>query len=117
MEVFGILELALPIGDDVPEHPKAVLVVENQKLSGHAPGDGTMRFRFCPKAAKSIRIQESTATCLHSMGQPEESRASTPSPGVAQHPAANLPNWWTDDPSPNVAEGSHHGAKTVNRMA
>jgi len=34
---------------------------------------------------------------------------------MAQRPAANLPNWWTDDPSPKVAEGSHSGAKTVNR--
>ena len=38
-----------------------------------------------------------------------------PSPGMARQPDGSLPNWWTDDPSPDVAEGLHHGAKTVNR--
>jgi hypothetical protein len=114
MEVFGILELVLPIGNDIPEQPEAVLVVENQKLPGHAPGDGTMRFRFCPKAAKSygFRIQSNVSALDGKMGGIE---AYIPSPDMAQHPAANLPNWWTDDPSLDVAEGSHSGAKTVNR--
>jgi hypothetical protein len=30
-------------------------------------------------------------------------------------PSARLPHWWTDDPAANLAEGSHSGAKTVNR--
>jgi hypothetical protein len=32
-----------------------------------------------------------------------------------RHPAQDLPNWWTDDPSPEVMEGVHIGAKTVNQ--
>ena len=114
MEVFGILELVLPIGNNVPEQPEAVLVVENQKLSGHAPGDGTMRFRFCPKSAKGFdfKIQSNVPAIDGKIGGIE---AYIPSPDIARHPAANLPNWWTDDPSPDVAEGSHSGAKTVNQ--
>jgi len=114
MEIFGILELVLPMGDDVPEQPEAVLAVENQKLSGHTPGDGTMRFRFYPKAAKKIdfKIQSNVPALDGKTGGIE---AYIPSPDMAQSPAANLPNWWTDDPSPEVAEGSHSGAITVSQ--
>ena len=52
MEEFGILELVLSLGEDAPENPEALLDVENQSLDGYAPGDGTMRFRFSPKAAR-----------------------------------------------------------------
>ncbi len=114
MEVFGILELALPMGKDFPERPEAALQVENQKLSGHAPGDGTMRFRFCPKAAKTYRFMiQSNVPALN--GKTGGIKACIPSPAMAKRPAANLPNWWTDDPSPELAEGPHSGAKTVNR--
>ncbi|MDT8301672.1 MAG: DUF1593 domain-containing protein [Sedimentisphaerales bacterium] len=114
MEVFGILELMLPIGNDVSEQFEAVLVVENQKLSGHAPGDGTMRFRFCPKAAKTYNF-----TIRSSMpelnGKTGGITSFVPPPDVAQHPSPEIPNWWTDDPSEDVAEGEHIGARTVNR--
>ena len=36
-------------------------------------------------------------------------------PERATQPDANLPHWWTDDPSPALAEGKLLGAKTVNR--
>jgi len=114
MEVFGVLELVLPIGNDVSEQLEAVLVVENQKLPGHAPGDGTMRLRFCPKAANTYNFTiRSNVSVLN--GKTGGITVYTPSPSVAQRPVANLPNWWTDDPSKLVAEGDHMGAKTVNR--
>ena len=114
MEVFGILELVLPTGSNVPEQPKAVLRVSNQKLIGHAPRDGTMRFRFCPKGRGSFGFKiESNVPALN--GKTGGITAYLPSPDIVQRPAANLPNWWTDDPRPDLAEGSHHGAKTVNR--
>jgi hypothetical protein len=91
-----------------------VLAVENQKLSGHAPGDGTMRFRFCPKAAKSYGFKvRSNVPALD--GKTGGITAYIPSLIMAQRPAANLPNWWTDNPSLDVAGGSHSGAKTVSR--
>ena len=31
------------------------------------------------------------------------------------NPAEDLPNWWTDDPSSEVMEEGHIGAKTVNQ--
>jgi hypothetical protein len=114
MEVFGVLELVLQMGDDAPEQPEAVLAVENQELPGHAPGDGTMRLRFCPKAAKSYSFKiRSNVPSLD--GKTGGITACIPSPDVARRPARNLPNWWTDDPSPELAEGPHSGAKTVNR--
>jgi hypothetical protein len=38
-----------------------------------------------------------------------------PPPDVASRPSPRLPNWWTDDPSPEFVESGHIGAKTVNR--
>jgi hypothetical protein len=114
MEIFGILELVLPLGDEVPAQPEAVLAVDNQKLTGHAPGDGSMRFRFCPKSADTFGFKiQSNVSALD--GKTGGITAYLPSPEIAQLPSAEFPNWWTDDPSPDVAEGSHHGAKTVSR--
>ncbi len=114
LEVFGVLELMLPLGDRVPEKPEAQLNVENQSLPGYAPGDGTIRFRFCPKAATAYRFKiQSTVPSLD--GKTGGITAHIPSASTAKHPAAELPNWWTDDPSPEVAEGPHSGAKTVSR--
>jgi hypothetical protein len=114
MEVFGILELVLPMGHNLPEQPEAVLMVENQKLSAYAPGDGTMRFRFCPKAAKGYDFKiRSNVPALD--GKTGGITAYILSPDTAQRPSAEFPNWWTDDLRPEVAEGSHSGAKTVSR--
>jgi hypothetical protein len=114
MEAFGIIELALPLGRGAPEKPAATLVVENQSLIGHAPGDGTMRFRFCPKAAKSYRFTiRSNVPALN--GRTGGITAVTPAPDIALRPSPRLPNWWTDDPSPEFVEEGHIGAKTVSR--
>lgn len=114
MEVFGILELALPLGDGAPAKPAAQLVVENLSHNGHAPGDGTMRFRFCPKAASTYRFTiRSTAAALD--GKAGGITAVVPPAEMAQRPSSRFPNWWTDDPAPELAEGEHFGAKTVSR--
>jgi hypothetical protein len=114
MEVFGILELAIPLGADAPEKPEARLLVENQSLIGHVADDRTIRFRFCPKEAKAFSFTiRSNVPALD--GRTGGITAVLPSPELAQCPSPQLPNWWTDDPSPQVAEGPHHGAKTVNR--
>lgn len=114
MEVFGVLELALPLDADAPEKPEARLVVENQSLIGHVGDDKTMRFRFCPKEAKAF-----TFTILGNLpslnGKKGGITAVLPSPDLAKHPSARFPNWWTDDPSPQFADGPHSGAKTVSR--
>ena len=114
MEAFGILELSLPLGDRVPETPTGRLIVENQSLIGYTPGDGTMRFRFCPKAAKSysFTLKSNVPTLNERTGGVT---ACTPTPDIASEPSPRLPSWWTDDPSPEFAEDGHIGVKTVNR--
>lgn len=114
MEVFGILELVLPLGDDAPLKPEARLIVENQSLIGHIADDNTIRFRFCAKAAQAYSF-----TVNGNMGSLDSLKggitALPPSPNLAKEPAEKFTNWWTDNPSPELAEGPHHGAKTVSR--
>lgn len=114
MEVFGILELVLPIDSDMSPSPEAALAVENQELPGYSPGDGTMRFRFCPKSAKTydFAIRANVPTLD---GRTGGVTAFVPPPEMAQRPSSQLANWWTDDPSKELAEGQHIGARTVSR--
>lgn len=113
IEAFGILELALPMSDSTP-NPNAYLNVENQKLAGHFTGDGTVRFRFCPKAAKRYNFE--IASKVPSLdGKTGTITAYIPTPAVAKTPSDKLRNWWTDDLSHDTAEGTHSGAKTVSR--
>ncbi|MBI1175929.1 DUF1593 domain-containing protein [bacterium] len=114
MEVFGILELVLPLGNNAPEKSVARLVVENQSIAGYAPGDGTIRFRFCPKSAKTYRF-ELRSNDREMDGKTGGINAVNTTPDVTGKPKANLPNWWTDNPDPELAEGEHMGAKTVSR--
>ena len=95
--------------------PTAQLVVENQSLIGHTPGDGTMRFPFLPEGRQGLQFHDSRATCPLSMERTGGITACTPTPDIASEPSPRLPNWWTDDPSPEFAEDGHIGAKTVNR--
>ncbi len=112
MEEFGILELVLSLGEGAPENPEALLVVENQSLVGHAPGDGTMRFRFSPKAARVFRFTiRSNVPALN--GKTAGITAYTPEPDIALQPSSRFPNWWTDDPARDVAEEAHKGVHTV----
>jgi hypothetical protein len=114
MQSFGVLELALPLGATPHERGEAYLEVDNQSLAGYRPGDGTIRFRFSPKGegtyAFTIR-----STLLALDGTTGGITAILPSPDAAQHPSEIHPNWWTDDPAPEFAEGPHRGARTVNR--
>ena len=120
MAEFGILELVLPVGKDAPEKPEAFLDVENQSLGGYAPGNGSMRFRFSPKAARVFQFTIRSNVPVLS-GKTGSITAFTPEPDLAQQPASHLPNWWTDNPAlefaDDVREGAHRvlGSKTVNR--
>lgn len=113
IEVFGILELRLPVNDPT-SNSSAFLQVENQKLEGYFDNEGSVRFRFCPKAAKRYKFKiVSNVSSLN--GATGTVTAHVPHFDVAQRTAAELPNWWTDDLSPKNAVGSHSGAKTVSR--
>jgi len=114
IEQFGVFELALPLGDHPPERPSATLPIENQSLTGSVGADGLMHFRFSPKNAKTYtyKIQSNIPTLNGRTGALTSYR---PPPEAAQHPSPRLPNWWTDDPSPESAEGPHIGARTVSQ--
>jgi hypothetical protein len=114
MEFCGILELVLPLGAGAPAQVEARLVVENQALVGEVDGAGAVRFRFCPKDAKTFRYTiRSNAPALD--GRTGEITAVLPAPDAALQPDPDRPNWWTDDPSPALAEGVHQGARTISQ--
>lgn len=114
VEHCGILELVLPLGPHAPANPEARLVIENQSLIGYVDGAGAVRFRFCPKEAKLYRYTlKSNAPALD--GRTGEITSAPLSLNTALTPDPALPNWWTDDPSPALAEGPHNGAKTVSQ--
>ncbi len=114
IEQFGVFELALPLGEQLPAQPEARLVIENQESAGAVDADGAMRFRFAPKEVKvySYTIR-SNVPFLD--GQAGALTALRPPPYAAQQPSPRLPHWWTDDPAPEAAEGPHLGARTVSR--
>lgn len=114
VEQFGVLELALPPGPDPPQGLQATLLVENQALAGWVDEHGAVRFRFSPKDAATHRYTiRSNAPGLD--GKSGEITAVRPLPDAALRPAPRWPSWWTDDPSPELAEGPHLGARTVSR--
>jgi hypothetical protein len=113
IEIFGIFELILPIGSSAPDKVESRMVIENQSLLGFVH-NGSVHFRFSPKAAKAYSYAiRSSSTALD--GQVGELTAVQIPPEAAERPDRNLPNWWTDHPAPEFAEGPHAGAKTVNR--
>ena len=114
IDEFGILEFAFSLGDGAMDKPSARLIVDNQSLVGQLPGDGTMRFRFSPKAAKTYEF------AIHSNVAALDGRSGGitsvgTSPDAAQRPDPRLPNWWTDDPSPEFMEDGQIGVRSVNR--
>jgi hypothetical protein len=114
IEQFGVFELDLTVGAGIPAKPEASMQIENQTLAGDFGEEGSVRFRFSPKGAKtySYRIR-SNIRALD--GKTGELTSFLPPPDNTQRPSPQLPNWWTDDPSPEVAEGPHIGAKTVSQ--
>jgi hypothetical protein len=114
IQEFSILEIALPYEGNVTEKMEAHLIVENQSLAGYFLGDGKVRFRFSPKSAKAFDFKtESNINCLN--GKTGSITVYIPSEELANHPSSKYPNWWTDNPNPEFAEGEHIGAKAVNR--
>jgi hypothetical protein len=90
------------------------MVIENQILIGHIDSAGAVRFRFSPKDEKTYRYTvRSNATALD--GKTGEITAVAPSATAKTKPSEKFPNWWTDDPAPEAAEGVHIGARTVSR--
>lgn len=116
VEQFGVLELSLPLPAGAPSGLQAWMEIENQSgnhaIPGYPENDGSLRFRFSPKDAKRWTYTiRSTAPLLDK----KTGELSSFRPLPNQPASRALPNWWTDDPAPEVAEGAHLGAKTVSR--
>ena len=90
------------------------MIVTNQALVGHLDGEGNLRFRFCPRDPKEFTYEiRSNVPALD--GKKGAITAYLPDSAAALAPSARFPNWWVDDPSPAMAEGIHHGAKSVSQ--
>lgn len=114
IQQFAILELALPINSKLSENPEAQLHVENQSLIGYFANDGTVRFRFSPKSPKTFSfVVKSNVPEID--GKTGGVTAYIPPFSLAKQPSEKYPNWWTDDPNPEFADGEHIGAKTVSQ--
>lgn len=112
MEEFGVLELLLPFDTTAVKNPFAIMDID-RSIPGLIVGD-TVQFLFSPKAASqfdytissnipSLNGKKGSITAYRT---PEENRL---------NPSPNFPNWWRDDPLPELAEGEHIGAKTINQ--
>jgi hypothetical protein len=114
IEIFGLVELVLPLGPEAPVHPEGRMMVTNQTLVGDPDDEGNLRFRFCPRDPKTFSYKIlSNAPALN--GKTGEITAFLPEPSMALQPSSRFPHWWTDDPSPAMAEGIHHGARSVSQ--
>lgn len=114
IEQFGVVEVVLPPGHGATRERGARMVIENQELPGFLDERGALRFRFSPKDAKAWSYMlRSEVPGLD--GRTGGFTSYRPAPELARRPSARTPNWWTDDPAPELAEGPHIGARTVSQ--
>lgn len=116
VETFSIIELNLEPAAPVPADvtPAASLIIDKQEFPGWFLPDGTCRFLFSPKEAKSwtYRIASNIPGLR---GQSGAFVSRDAAPARAEQPSARHPNWWTDDPATAAREGAHAGARTLSR--
>jgi hypothetical protein len=116
VEIFSVVELVLriPVGAEIAGRPEARLTMGNQTIVAHDDGAGHLRFRFCPRDPKVLAY--AIASNVPGLdGLTGEITSVLPEAEIASRPSARFPNWWTDDPAPEFAEGVHHGVRTVSR--
>lgn len=114
VEVFGVVEIALPIPKDYSTKNSAKMLFDNRVPAIGVIDSQRLRFRFSPRDAKvwSYKIKSDFAELDGLTGQ---FTAVPPPIERTNKPSSAHPNWWTDDPDPAAAEGIHPGAKSVNR--
>jgi hypothetical protein len=114
VETFSIVELNYRPTTATTDGAVASLVIDQQEFPGFARPDGTWRFLFSPKEAKTWSYKiSSNQPALD--GHTGSFTSVLPSPDLAARPSVRFPKWWTDDPAPQFADGPHQGAKTVSR--
>ena len=113
IEEFGVLELRFSVKSKITYKTYAYMQIENQLLKGFVEQNGTVVFLFSPKSAKTYDY--SIQSNLKEIDGKYGSITAYQSPAFNKlHPDPDLPNWWTDDPSDDVAERPFMGAKTVS---
>ena len=113
VETFRVVELILD-SDTPAASLSATLDLDGQSCPGTRDADGAWHFWFCPKESKAWRFAiASTDAAID--GTAGSFRSVAAAATRRDEPSARFPNWWTDDPDPAVAEGPHHGARTVSR--
>lgn len=114
VETFAIMELRYRPAGKAPPAPRATLVVDKQEFPGFPQPDGSWQFLFSPKEAKAWTYRiASNHPGLD--GQAGGFTSRYPAPERLQQASSRYPSWWTDDPDPRQAEGSHQGARSVSR--
>ncbi|MCC4605602.1 DUF1593 domain-containing protein [Xanthomonas campestris pv. parthenii] len=111
IELFGVMEWVLPVSTRQPR-PQAIMTIDNQQIPGYWDGQA-MRFRCSPREAKVYQC-DLRSDLSELDGRTARFTSVAPLADVAATPSARWPNWWTDDPAPHLAEGQHHGARTVS---
>ena len=114
VETFAIVELHYRTPTPPTATATASLIVDKQHFPGFSQPDGTWTFLFSPKEAKTwtYTIQSNQPELD---GQSGSFTSKNPIPALAAQPSSHYPNWWTDDPAPEHADGPHQGAKTISR--
>ncbi|MGV7207165.1 DUF1593 domain-containing protein [Oxalobacteraceae bacterium A2-2] len=114
VETFAIIELVYRPEGAAPAAAHAALVVDQQEFPGFQGVDGAWHFLFSPKEDKawSYRIA-SNHPGLDGQRGGFTSRAA-PQERAGQ-PSSRYPNWWTDDPAPELGDGQNPGVKTISR--
>ena len=114
VETFAVVDLVIRPQGAAPAQPKATLLMDKQEFSGLPGEDGAWHFLLSPKEAKTFSYRiASNHPGLDGISGGFTARNA--SPERARQPSSRYPNWWTDDPDPQVAEGAHQGAKTISR--
>jgi len=114
-EAFAVTELVFtgPVIENT-DKPVFMLETRNQAFEGFYTGDGEYRIRFVPKETGDFHF-------ILRSGIPELDgitgvlRAGAEKPESRNTTGGNLTGWWSDELSPEHAEGVHMGAKTVSR--
>lgn len=113
VETFSIVELRYASAAKPSASATATLMVDRQEFPGFQRPDGGWVFLFSPKESKTWSYSiKSNQPDLDGKTGGFTSRDADPS--LAQRPSARHPNWWTDNPDPNVADGKNPGAKTLS---
>lgn len=114
VEQYAIVDIVLPPDQGVTAAQGAELLIENQILPGFIDPTGALRFRISPKSAKGWTYTLRSAVPGLNGKTGAFTSFLTP-PDAVQRPWSRTPNWWTDNPAPELQEGDQQGAKTVNR--